>query len=111
MNTIVLSGYNAKVSGASSLSLGTWDSYGIEQIQIQKDAEWDNLTITATFITPGYKIRVVVPESGIIDVPPEATKQPLTKAQPGKIVFSGVAKNLQRITTDVIFTVLDHSEI
>lgn len=34
IQTITLSGYKAYVEGKQYLVLGTWDSYGIEQLQI-----------------------------------------------------------------------------
>lgn len=110
MTEITLSGYTASHNGRT-LKLGTWDSHGVEQFKIIPGDGWDGLTITATFVTPQYRKRVLVPDDGIIDVPSEATAMPLTMKSPGKIVFSGVTDGVQRITGNVNFTVDDHEEI
>ena len=110
MTEITLSGYTASHNGRT-LKLGTWDSHGVEQFKVIPGDGWDGLTITATFVTPQYRKRVLVPDDGIIYVPSEATAMPLTMKSPGKIVFSGVTDGVQRITGNVNFTVDDHEEI
>lgn len=92
-------------------SLGTKDSYGIEQLRIVPGEGWDGLTITATFHPPeGEAVQVLVPADGLIDVPPEATRSgselPLKY---GKIVFAGVADGVQRISCNLPYTVMDHA--
>lgn len=94
-------------------SLGTKDSYGIEQLHLILDEGWDGLTITATFHPPeGEAVQVLVPADGLIDVPPEATRSgselPLKY---GKIVFAGVADGMQRISCNLPYTVLDHAPV
>lgn len=94
-------------------SLGTRDSYGIEQLRIVPGEGWDGLTITATFHPPeGEAVQVLVPADGLIDVPPEATRSgselPLKY---GKIVFAGVADGMQRISCNLPYTVLDHAPV
>lgn len=94
-------------------SLGTKDSYGIEQLRIMPGEGWDGLTITATFHPPeGEAVQVLVPADGLIDVPPEATRSgselPLKY---GKIVFAGVADGMQRISCNLPYTVLDHAPV
>lgn len=94
-------------------SLGTKDSYGIEQLRIVPGEGWDGLTITATFHPPeGEAVQVIVPADGLIDVPPEATRSgselPLKY---GKIVFAGVADGMQRISCNLPYTVLDHAPV
>lgn len=94
-------------------SLGTKDSYGIEQLRIVPGEGWDGLTITATFHPPeGEAVQVLVPADGLIDVPPEATRSgselPLKY---GKIVFAGVADGMQRISCNLPYTVLDHAPV
>lgn len=94
-------------------SLGTRDSYGIEQLRIVPGEGWDGLMITATFHPPeGEAVRVLVPADGLIDVPPEATRSgselPLKY---GKIVFAGVADGMQRISCNLPYTVLDHAPV
>ena len=94
-------------------SLGTKDSYGVEQLRIVPGEGWDGLTITATFHPPeGEAVQVIVPADGLIDVPPEATRSgselPLKY---GKIVFAGVADGMQRISCNLPYTVLDHAPV
>lgn len=108
VQTITLSGYSAQTATGGLLQLGTRDSYGIEQLQINPGPEWAGLTITATFVTPNSSTRMVVPASGLIDVPPEATAQTLTMGSPGVIVFAGVSDGVQRISTNVYYTVANH---
>lgn len=94
-------------------SLGTKDSYGIEQLRIVPGEGWDGLTITATFHPPeGEAVQVLVPADGLIDVPPEATRSgsELT-IRYGKIVFAGVADGMQRISCNLPYTVLDHAPV
>ena len=92
-------------------SLGTKDSYGVEQLRIVPGEGWDGLTITATFHPPeGEAVQVLVPADGLIDVPPEATRSgselPLKY---GKIVFAGVADGVQRISCNLPYTVMEHA--
>ena len=94
-------------------SLGTKDSYGIEQLRIVPGEGWDGLTITATFHPPeGEAVQVLVPADGLIDVPPEATRSgselPLKY---GKIVFAGVADGVQRISCNLPYTVMEHAPV
>ena len=94
-------------------SLGTRDSYGVEQLRIVPGEGWDGLAITATFHAPeGEAVQVLIPDDGLIDVPPEATRSgselPLKY---GKIVFAGVADGMQRISCNLPYTVLDHAPV
>lgn len=111
IQTIALSGYKAYVEGKQYLVLGTWDSYGIEQLQIVPGPEWTDLVIKAVFVTAAGTTPVVVPESGLINVPPEATAQALGVESPGMIVFSGVTAGVQRITCNLLYLVSDHAPI
>ena len=111
IQTVTLSGYSATVDGANYLCLGTYDSYGIEQLQINPGPEWAGLVIKATFNTSAGATPVVVPESGLINVPPEATAQALTVGAPGLLVFSGTTDGQQRITCNLMFIVRDHAPI
>ena len=111
IQTIILSGYKAYVEGKQYLVLGTWDSYGIEQLQIFPGQEWTGLVIKAVFVTAAGTTPVVVPESGLINVPPEATAQALGVESPGMIVFSGVTAGVQRITCNLLYLVSDHAPI
>lgn len=111
IQTVNLSGYKATVDGALYLVLGTWDSYGIEQLQINAGPEWEGLVIKAVFVTPTGATAVIVPDNGLINVPPEATAQALTVGKPGAIVFSGVTSGVQRISCNLLYLVRDHAPI
>ena len=111
MYQVYLDGYTASVPGSRVLQLGTYDSYGIEQMHITPGNGWDGMTIKAIFVTPQKSTPVVVPLDGIIDVPPEATEVALTSSNAGKIVFVGVKDGVQRVTSDIRFLVSDHAKI
>lgn len=113
MITINLNNYSASTPGGPFLLLGTYDSYGIEQLQIITGPEWQGLTITATFSTGGTALAppIVVPENRIIDVPPGATARALPAYAPGVIVFRGVSDGVQRISTNILYIVLNHGPV
>lgn len=113
MKTINLNGYSASTPNSLFLNLGTCDSYGIEQLQIITGPEWQGLTITVTFSAGGTALAppIVVPENGIIDVPPGATARALPVSAPGVIVFRGVSDGVQRISTNILYTVLNHGPV
>ena len=113
MKTINLNGYSASTPNSPFLHLGTCDSYGIEQLQIITGPEWQGLTITATFSAGGTALAppIVVPENGIIDVPPGATAQALPASASGVIVFRGVSDGVQRISTNILYIVLNHGPV
>lgn len=103
---VVLQGYNVK---PGSLQLGTFDSYGIEKIHVTADDEWARLDILAVFHAPGgTATKVVVGADGMLAVPPEATAK---QAGGGRIVFAGLAENVQRITVDMRYSTKPHSDI
>lgn len=103
---VVLQGYNVK---PGSLQLGTFDSYGIEKIHVTADDSWDGLDILAVFHAPdGTATKVVVGADGMLAVPPEATAK---QAGVGRIVFAGLAENVQRITVDMGYNIKPHSDI
>lgn len=103
---VVLHGYNVK---PGSLQLGTFDSYGIEEIHVTADDEWAGLGILAVFHAPnGTAKKVVVGADGMLAVPPEATAK---QAGVGRIVFVGLAENVQRITVDMGYSTKPHSDI
>lgn len=110
MQEIQLKGYQALID-TQVLRLGTKDSYGTERLKIVPGPQWEGLTITATFVTPMGRTRMVVQTDGCVDVPQEATAQVLTSQNPGKIVFAGVAEGIQRITSDLFYLVTDHSPV
>ena len=81
MQEIKLNGYCAQTDGPL-LRLGTWGSYGIEQLKILPGEGWEGLTITATFVTPQTSIRMAIGPDGLVQVPQEATAQPLSQSDP-----------------------------
>lgn len=109
MTEIRLEGYRACARDGPYLRLGTWESYGIEQLQVIPGAGWEGLELTATFVTPAASVCVQVPEDGVLPVPPEATAASLGTAAPGKLVFAGMAAGVQRLSTDISFLVSDHA--
>lgn len=108
MQIIKLDGYNATVDNGKKLELGTFDSYGEEQLQIVKTQNWENLSVLATFNPPSKKpVQVVVDSvTGVIKVPKEATANLYGV---GTIVFVGLADGVQRISADVEYIVRKHS--
>lgn len=52
MHVIKLDGYNATTENGEKLELGTFDSFGEEQLQIVKAPDWANLSVIATFNPP-----------------------------------------------------------
>jgi hypothetical protein len=52
MHVIKLNGYNATTENGEKLELGTFDSYGEEQLQIVEAPDWVNLSVIATFNPP-----------------------------------------------------------
>lgn len=110
VHTITLSGYTATTDGNCwALRLGTWDSYGVEQIQLSLGPEWTGLVITATFTPPkgSAAVKVVVDSSGLFDVPQEAT----ALSGQGKITFAGNTSGQQRISVDVPYVVANHAAV
>lgn len=61
MHVIKLDGYNATTENGEKLELGTFDSFGEEQLQIVKAPDWVNLSVIATFNPPNRKpVQAVV---------------------------------------------------
>ena len=108
MRIVKLDGYNATTDNGKKLELGTFDSYGEEQLQIVKAQNWENLSVLATFNPPSKKpVQVVVDSvTGVIKVPKEATANLYGV---GTIVFVGLADGVQRISADVEYIVRKHS--
>lgn len=107
MNVITLSGYSA-TADVKRLELGTFDSFGIEQLQVIKGDGWEDLSVIATFNPPNKKpVQVVVDSvTDIFDVPKEATANLYGV---GTIVFVGLADGVQRISADIEYIVKKHS--
>lgn len=110
MQTITLKGYGTNIPPYEAIELGTYDSYGVEQLQIVPSHGWENLSIIASFFPPSgaEPIKVAVLSGGIIDVPPGATAKQSGK---GIIVFAGYKANTQLISTNVAYNIRDHKDI
>lgn len=116
MQSIVLDGYFAELQESPDMKylyFGTWGSYGIEEIFVEKKNEWIGKTITATFShDEGLSIEVIVPDDGHLRIPPEVTASAYPKNDPGKIVFSTpLSEDSKLVSTDILFVVLDHAPI
>lgn len=108
MHVIKLNGYNATTENGEKLELGTFNSYGEEQLQIVEAPDWVNLSVIATFNPPNKKpVQVAVDSiTGVIKVPKEATADLYGV---GTIVFVGLADGVQRISADCEYIVRKHS--
>ena len=105
LHEVQLKGYSVR---PVNLSLGTFDSYGIEQLHVTLDDTWSGLAVTATFNPPkGEPVEIRVPENGLIDVPAEATANEGT----GAIVYCGVANGVQLITKTQGYNVITHGNV
>lgn len=89
MHVIKLNGYNATTENGEKLELGTFDSYGEEQLQIVKAPDWVNLSVIATFNPPNKKpVQVVVDSvTGVIKVPKEATADLYAAGTPVQVAY------------------------
>ena len=107
LHEVQLKGYSVR---PGNLSLGTFDSYGIEQLHVTLDDTWSGLVIDATFHnTPNDKgVTMLVDTDGLVTVPPEACKQPSKYAT---ITFRGVQDGVQRISCNLPYMVLDHAQV
>lgn len=93
----------------SSIKLGTFDSYGTEQLHFTFGSGWEDLAVYATFTAPnGKSTQTDVDIEGYADVPPEATAG---EAGQGEIVLIGKAEGVNRITVTLHYTVLDHGPV
>lgn len=105
LHEVQLKGYSVR---PGNLSLGTFDSYGIEQLHVTLDDTWSGLAVTATFNPPkGEPVEIRLPENGLIDVPAEATANEGT----GAIVYCGVANGVQLITKTQGYNVITHGNV
>lgn len=110
-HTITIARHTAQVVGLMGvLVLGTWDSYGTEQLLLRPGPEWDGLAIDATFHnTPNDEgVTVLADTDGLVPVPPEACTQPSKYAT---ITFRGVQDGVQRISCNLPYMVLDHAQV
>lgn len=110
-HTISLARHTAQVVGLMGvLVLGTWDSYGTEQLLLRHGPEWEGLAIDATFHnTPNDKgVTMLVDADGLVPVPPEAC---MRASKYATITFRGVRDGVQRISCNLPYVVLDHAQV
>ena len=108
IHQIQVDGYCALFSGKwGRLQLGTFGSYGIEQLQISLGDSWTDLVVYANFVTADGTTPVLVPESGLVDVPPEATAKPGM----GNIVLDGTADGVRIYSVNIPYIMLNHSDL
>lgn len=100
---IQLKGYEVE---PRSVTLGTYDSYGLETLQLVPDALWADLSIVATFNAPGGSHKRVKADTDLcVQVPPEAVEN---EGGVGTVVFVGLQDGQRRISRDLEYTVADH---
>ena len=107
LHEVQLKGYSVR---PGNLSLGTYDSYGIEQLHVTLDDTWSGLAIDATFHnTPNDKgVTMLVDTDGLVTVPPEAC---MRASKYATITFRGVQDGVQRISCNLPYMVLDHAQV
>lgn len=110
-HTIALARHTAQVVGLMGvLVLGTWDSYGTEQLLLRHGPEWEGLAIDATFhnIPNDEGVTVLADTDGLVTVPPEAC---MRASKYATITFRGVQDGVQRISCNLPYMVLDHAQV
>ena len=110
-HTITLARHTAQVVDLmGALVLGTWDSYGTEQLLLRPGPEWEGLAIDATFhnVPNDEGVTVLADTDGLVPVPPEACIQPSRCAT---ITIRGVQDGVQRISCNLPYMVLDHAQV
>lgn len=110
VHEISLTGYSAIYTGKKGrLVLGTWASYGIEQLQLVLGAGWEVRTVTAVFHGPKTSAgtTVLAGSDGLVDVPQEAT----ANAGYGTLTIVGVDAGSQRVSVDVPYVVQTHAPV
>lgn len=110
-HTIALARHTAQVVGlAGVLVLGTWDSYGTEQLLLRPGPEWEGLAIDATFhnMPSDEGVTVLADTDGLVTVPPEAC---MRASKYATITFRGVRDGVQRISCSLPYMVLDHAQV
>ena len=110
-HTITLARHTAQVVGLMGvLVLGTWDSYGTEQLLLRHGPEWDGLAIDATFhnVPNDEGVTVLADTDGLVTVPPEAC---MRASKYATITIRGVQDGVQRISCNLPYVVLDHAQV
>ena len=109
LHEIRVNGYAAEADGP--LDLGTWGSYGTEQLHFTFDSAWDDLTKSVTFSTDGYTgeaVTLLLPENGLVEVPQQATA---AQTVCGRITVLGTCAGVQRISADLPYHTRNHSAV
>lgn len=110
-HTITLARHTAQVVGLmGALVLGTWDSYGTEQLLLRHGPEWEGLAIDATFhnVPNDEGVTVLADTDGLVPVPPEAC---MRASKYATITIRGVQDGVQRISCNLPYMVLDHAQV
>lgn len=110
-HTIALARHTAQVVDLMGvLVLGTWDSYGTEQLLLRHGPEWDGLAIDATFhnVPSDEGVTVLADTDGLVTVPPEAC---MRASKYATITIRGVQDGVQRISCNLPYVVLDHAQV
>lgn len=110
-HTITLARHTAQAVGLMGvLVLGTWDSYGTEQLLLRHGPEWEGLAIDATFhnVPNDEGVTVLADTDGLVTVPPEAC---MRASKYATITFRGVQDGVQRISCNLPYMVLDHAQV
>lgn len=110
-HTITLARHTAQVVGLMGvLVLGTWDSYGTEQLLLRHGPEWEGLAIDATFhnVPNDEGVTVLADTDGLVTVPPEAC---MRASKYATITIRGVQDGVQRISCNLPYVVLDHAQV
>lgn len=110
-HTITLARHTAQVVGLMGvLVLGTWDSYGTEQLLLRHGPEWEGRAIDATFhnVPNDEGVTVLADTDGLVTVPPEAC---MRASKYATITFRGVQDGVQRISCNLPYMVLDHAQV
>lgn len=110
-HTITLARHTAQVVGTMGvLVLGTWDSYGTEQLLLRPGPEWEGLAIDATFhnVPNDEGVTVLADTDGLVPVPPEAC---MRASKYATITIRGVQDGVQRISCNLPYMVLDHAQV
>lgn len=107
MNThkIQLSSYCATGLGGP-IYLGTAGSHGNERLKITRGEGWKDLAVQVIFYP--CQVAVLLPADDILEVPWEATAVPLSTLE-GRIVFQGFDQDRLVNSTDLHYTVSEHS--
>lgn len=110
-HNITLAHHTAQVVGlVGVLVLGTWDSYGTEQLLLRPSPEWEGLAIDATFhnVSGDEGVTVLADTDGLVTVPPEAC---MRASKYATITIRGVQDGVQRISCNLPYMVLDHAQV